>query len=93
MRQVAFLNRGLCIISVMEKNGRGKDRLVAKALLKYETLEAEDVQKIIDGGTLDKPTVGDLLAAEQKKGKQSDKKEKVKAEADPVDDEQEEREE
>ena len=40
---------------------------VAKALLKYETLDADDVQLILDGGQLDKPTVGDLLAAEQAK--------------------------
>ena len=40
---------------------------IAQALLKYETLDADDVQLILDGGTLDKPTVGDLLAAEQAK--------------------------
>jgi cell division protease FtsH len=44
-----------------------KDQLqgIAKALLKYETLDADDVKLIIEGGELDKPTVGDLLAAEQ----------------------------
>ena len=44
-----------------------KERLeqIAQALLKYETLEADDVKLIIEGGILDKPTVGDLLAAEQ----------------------------
>jgi cell division protease FtsH len=49
-----------------------KDKLerVAKALLKYETLTADDVKLIIEGGELDKPTVGDLLAAEQKKTEQ-----------------------
>lgn len=40
---------------------------IAQALLKYETLDADDVQLILDGGTLDKPTVGELLAAEQAK--------------------------
>jgi len=46
-----------------------RDRLerIARALLKYETLDAEDVKHILDGGELDKPTVGDLLAAEQAK--------------------------
>ncbi len=46
-----------------------KDRLqnVAKALLKYETLDADEVKLILDGGFLDKPTVADLLAAEQAK--------------------------
>ncbi len=48
-----------------------KERLegIAKALLKYETLDAEDVKLILAGGQLDKPTVGDLLAAEQAKSK------------------------
>jgi len=40
---------------------------IAGALLKYETLDAEDVQLILDGGELNKPTVADLLAAEQAK--------------------------
>jgi len=46
-----------------------KDKLekIAKALLKYETLDANDVKLIIEGGELDKPTVADLLAAEQAK--------------------------
>jgi len=46
-----------------------KDKLdrIAKALLKYETLDADDVKLILDGGELDKPTVADLLAAEQAK--------------------------
>lgn len=40
---------------------------VAQALLKYETLDADEVMTIIKGEQLDKPTVGDLLAAEQAK--------------------------
>ena len=46
-----------------------KDKLerIAQALLKYETLDAEDVKIIMAGGQLDRPTVGDLLAAEQAK--------------------------
>ena len=49
--------------------GENKSRLegIATALLKYETLDADDVKLILDGGQLDKPTVGDLLAAEQAK--------------------------
>ncbi len=35
------------------------------ALIKYETLDDKEVKKIINGETLDKPTVGDLLTAEQ----------------------------
>ncbi|MCK5226024.1 MAG: ATP-dependent zinc metalloprotease FtsH, partial [Planctomycetes bacterium] len=51
-----------------------KDNLqrIADALLKYETLDAVDVELIINGGELDKPTVGDLLAAEQEKNKQNE---------------------
>ena len=46
-----------------------KDKLerIAKALLKYETLDADDVKTILEGAELDKPTVADLLAAEQAK--------------------------
>jgi len=53
---------------------KNKDRLekIAKALLKYETLDAEDVKLLLDGGELDKPTVADLLAAEQAKGNGSE---------------------
>jgi cell division protease FtsH len=40
---------------------------IAGALLKYETLDAEDVKLLVEGGELDKPTVNDLLAAEQAK--------------------------
>jgi cell division protease FtsH len=49
-----------------------KDKLenIAKALLKYETLDADEVKLILDGGLLDKPTVTDLLAAEQVKNRQ-----------------------
>jgi cell division protease FtsH len=38
---------------------------VAKALLKYETLDGEEVRAIIAGKTIEKPTVADLIAAEQ----------------------------
>ncbi len=59
---------------VIEAN---KEKLegIAKALLKYETLDAEDVKLILEGGTLDKPTVTDLLAAEQAKDSQPQGKE------------------
>jgi len=52
-----------------------KDKLerIAKALLKYETLDADDVKLILEGGTLDKPTVSDLLAAEQAKNEKKSK--------------------
>ena len=40
---------------------------LAQTLIKYETLDAEEVRIIIEGGQIEKPTVADLLAAEQKK--------------------------
>lgn len=55
-----------------------KDKLdqIATALLKYETLDANDVNLILQGKQLDKPTVTDLLAAEQAKGPKSKSKQK-----------------
>lgn len=44
-----------------------KMEALAKALLKYETLDAADVEVILSGRELDKPTVSDLLAMEQAK--------------------------
>ncbi len=46
-----------------------RDTLVrlAKALLKYETLSADEVQQIIDGKELQKPSVTDLLQRERAK--------------------------
>jgi len=46
-------------------DNRDKLGALAEALLKYETLEAEDVQRILNGRPLDKPTVSDLLDAEK----------------------------
>jgi cell division protease FtsH len=58
-----------------------KDKLeqITKALLKYETLDADDVNLILEGGELDKPTVSDLLAAEQAKN-ESEEDKKAKSE-------------
>ena len=46
-----------------------KDKIEAltQALLKYETLDAEEVGIILEGKELDKPTVSDLLKLEQEK--------------------------
>ncbi len=44
-----------------------KMEALAKALLKYETLDAADVEVILSGRELEKPTVSDLLAMEQAK--------------------------
>ncbi|MHC4638510.1 MAG: ATP-dependent zinc metalloprotease FtsH [Planctomycetota bacterium] len=50
-----------------------KDKLekIAQALLKYETLDADDVKVILEGGEISKPTVADLLAMEQAKTEQT----------------------
>jgi cell division protease FtsH len=44
-----------------------KVEAVAMALLRHETLDADEVHALMRGETLDKPTVADLLAAEAKK--------------------------
>jgi cell division protease FtsH len=44
---------------------RDKLEALAKALLKYETLDGDEVRKIVAGGTIDRPTVADLISAEQ----------------------------
>ena len=49
------------------KANRDKAEALAKALLKYETLDAEDVKIILAGGHLEKPTISDLLAKEENK--------------------------
>ena len=49
------------------ENNRDKLQTIAEALLKYETLDASEVKTILEGGSLNKPTVGDLLKAEQEK--------------------------
>jgi len=40
---------------------REKLQALAEALIKYETLSAEDVNRVLDGRGIDRPTVGDLL--------------------------------
>ena len=46
---------------------RDKLDAIAQALLKYETLDAEEVKILLEGRQLDKPTVSELLAVEQEK--------------------------
>ena len=45
---------------------RSELEALKEALLKYETLDAEDVKKILAGETVTKPTVQDILASEQR---------------------------
>jgi cell division protease FtsH len=44
---------------------RERVEAIAQALLKYETLDASDIDRLMRGDILTKPTVGDLLAKEQ----------------------------
>jgi len=50
-----------------------KVQRLAEALLRYETLAADEVERLMRGEELIKPTVGDLLAAEQDKAQSPDK--------------------
>ncbi|QDU32854.1 ATP-dependent zinc metalloprotease FtsH [Poriferisphaera corsica] len=52
---------------------------LAQALLKYETLNSEEVQLLMDGKKLEKATVADILAAEAKNKKAEEEKEKQDA--------------
>ncbi len=63
-----------------------KDKLenVAQALLKYETLDAKDVEQILKGQVLDKPTVAELLKAERKKDDEKPIEPEEKDEEQPV---------
>ncbi|HUU98103.1 MAG TPA: ATP-dependent zinc metalloprotease FtsH [Phycisphaerae bacterium] len=51
----------------MIEEHRGKLEALAQALVKYETLDGDEVRAIIAGESLDKPTVADLIEAEQEK--------------------------
>jgi cell division protease FtsH len=59
-----------------------KDKLegIAKALLKYETLDADEVKLILEGGFLEKPTITDLLATELAKSAPSEPESKKQQE-------------
>jgi len=70
------------------ESNREKLEGIAKALLKYETLDAEDVKLILEGGKLDKPTVGDLLAAEQAKTEPPEPKQQEPKQQEPKQQEQ-----
>ncbi|MCK4625553.1 MAG: cell division protein FtsH, partial [Phycisphaerae bacterium] len=51
----------------MLQTNRDKVKGIADALLNYETLDAEDVKRIIAGETLDKPSINGLLETEAAK--------------------------
>ncbi|MDB5290652.1 MAG: ftsH [Phycisphaerales bacterium] len=52
---------------ILETN-RERVEALAKALIRYETLDASDVDRIMRGDNLTKPTVGDLLERENRRG-------------------------
>jgi cell division protease FtsH len=60
-----------------------KVEAVAEALLRYETLSADEVHRLMRGERLDKPTVGELLAAESRKRAASMSEPVRKPEEDP----------
>ncbi len=47
---------------------RERIEALAQALLKYETLDSNDVDRIMRGDNLTKPTVGDLIEKENRRG-------------------------
>ncbi len=67
-----FMDQAYDMAKELIQANRDKVETIANALLKYETLDAEDVKVILDGGQLDKPTVADLLATEQAKADNPD---------------------
>jgi len=52
---------------ILETN-RERVEALAKALIKYETLDSQDVDRIMRGDNLTRPTVSDLLEREQNRG-------------------------
>jgi len=56
-------------------DNRDKVENIARGLLKFETLDAADVQMILDGKELDKQSVTDLITAEKEKSDGNDKTE------------------
>ncbi len=53
---------------IMVEANRDRVDAMAKALMRYETLDSNDVDRIMRGDTLSKPTVSDLLEKEGRRG-------------------------
>ena len=64
----AFLDEAYAATKKVLLDNRQKAQDLAGALLKYETLSGDEVRQILDGKSLDKPTVGDLLDRERARG-------------------------
>jgi len=71
---------------ILEKH-RDQMEALKDALMKYETLDGDEVKQIIAGKILDKPTVGDLLAAEQQRHAEKKTAEKTQTKNAPAPDE------
>jgi cell division protease FtsH len=56
-------------------NHRDRVEALAQALLRYETLDGTDVERVMKGESLSKPTVTDLLASEQQRRAEARKEE------------------
>ena len=67
---------------LLDENWDAVER-VAKALLKYETLDADEVRKLIAGETLTKSSVSELLAREVTKPDSTKPKQKPRTDEEP----------
>jgi cell division protease FtsH len=67
----ALIDEGYQTARTILENNQDIMQRLAGALMKYETLSAEEVRQIVDGKTLDKPTVGDLLDRERARSAES----------------------
>jgi len=63
----AIVDRAYSAAREMIETNRDKLERLAQALLKYETLGADEVVRIFAGEVIDKPTVADLIGIEQAK--------------------------
>ena len=59
-----IIDQAYAATEALVQANREKLQSLARALLKYETLSGDEVRIVIGGGSLDKPTVGDLLDRE-----------------------------
>jgi len=62
-----FIDQAYAETHKLLTDNREKADRIAQALLKYETLEADEVKQIIEGKPLKKTSVGDLIEAEHAK--------------------------
>jgi cell division protease FtsH len=60
-----IVNRAYADTRRLIEENRDKLEAIAQALVKYETIDGEEVRKLVAGEKLDRPTVADLIAAEQ----------------------------